>query len=69
MYGMIRDISETGAKLVFPSIPGVPDRFELHIQGKGLAYEAQVAWRRGKAIGVAFVGTRPLILPYLRGQA
>ena len=51
---LIRDVSETGAKLIVPELIPVPDRFELTIPQKGITRRVRVAWRRATEIGVRF---------------
>lgn len=49
----ILDVSSTGAGLEIVSALRPPDRFTL-IWSDGLRKSCQVAWRRGKRLGVAF---------------
>jgi hypothetical protein len=51
---LIRDISETGAKLKFSSMIATPDVVELYIPNKDESYRAKVQWRNGDEIGVSF---------------
>lgn len=56
---VIRDISETGARLKFAAItPDHADVLELHIPVRGQIFCAQVKWSAGDEIGVAFPVTR-----------
>ena len=50
----VRNISETGAKLVFATPTVTPDAFELEIADHG-RFWARAAWRNGMAVGVQFV--------------
>ena len=50
----VRNISETGAKLVFATPTVTPDEFELEIADHG-RFWARAAWRNGMAVGVQFV--------------
>src|SRR5476651_467505 len=52
---LVRDISDTGARLSFSSPPTVTDSLELHIPAKGETHHAKVSWRQFDEIGVAFV--------------
>lgn len=52
----IRDLSETGARLLIGSSIGVPDTFLLYEQAKGLLHPAAVVWRQSDAVGVRFDG-------------
>ena len=51
---LIRDISEHGAKLKFPSLIATPDVLELYIPVKDQTYQAKVEWRNADEIGVCF---------------
>nr|WP_280172772.1 PilZ domain-containing protein [Hyphomicrobium sp. CS1GBMeth3] len=51
---MVRDISETGARLRVPKGQAVPSRFDLLIEVDGLEAPCAVAWRRGEEMGVTF---------------
>jgi PilZ domain len=51
---LIRDVSETGAKLILSAPVPLPDRFELIIPQKGITRRVRVAWRRATEIGVRF---------------
>lgn len=52
----VRDISETGARLLVDGSIGAPDTFELIIDMDGVEADCRVVWRRGKEVGVVFVG-------------
>jgi hypothetical protein len=52
---LVRDISETGARLKFSSPPASTDNLDLHIPVKGSTFHATVSWRNGDEIGVSFV--------------
>ena len=51
---LIRDVSETGAKLTVSALIPLPDRFDLIIPQKGITRRVRVAWRRATEIGVRF---------------
>jgi hypothetical protein len=53
---IIRDQTEGGAKLQVPAPTSLPTNFELLCLTEGMTYPAQIAWRRGDHVGVAFVG-------------
>lgn len=57
---VIRDVSETGARLVFSSVVPVPDAFDLYIPQKETTLRAQVQWRHGDEIGVIFAQVAPM---------
>ena len=52
----IRDISETGAKILFSHPTPIPAEFELDIPSKGPPVRARVMWSNGKECGVLFGG-------------
>lgn len=52
----IRDISESGARLLIANTVGLPDKFHLFEKSSGLIYPAAIAWRQANAIGVKFEG-------------
>jgi hypothetical protein len=51
---LIRDISSTGARLIFSDAVTVPDVVEIYIPQKEQTLRAQVQWRHGDEVGVAF---------------
>lgn len=52
----IRDLSDTGARLLIANTVGVPETFHLFEKSSGMVYPASVAWRQSSAIGVKFDG-------------
>ena len=54
---MVRDHSQAGARLLVPSIMGIPDQFTLLI-GKA-SYSCRVVWRSWTALGVSFDAMNP----------
>ena len=52
---VVRDISETGAKLKVDTGRHPPDQFQLQIELDGLLAECTVVWRDGQQLGVEFV--------------
>ena len=52
--GTVRNISASGAKIVFPLPTPTPDEFEVEIADHG-RFSARAMWRNGTAVGVAFV--------------
>ena len=54
---VVRDISETGARLGFSSPPSVDGDVELHIPAKGVIIQAHVVWAEDCECGVSF-GTK-----------
>ena len=51
---LIRDFSDSGAKLKFDSMISVPDVVELFIPSKEETYRAKIAWRNADEVGVNF---------------
>jgi hypothetical protein len=51
---LIRDYSETGARLKFSESIAVPEAMELHIPNKEEIHRARVEWRSGNEMGVSF---------------
>jgi len=53
---VIRDLSEGGAKLEFPTVRGIPQSFDLIVPGHR-PHHCRVAWRALKEMGVQFIPT------------
>ena len=51
---LIRDISATGARLIFSNPVTFPDVVDLYIPQKQQTLRAQVHWRHGEEVGVRF---------------
>ena len=51
---LVRDISDTGARLKFSTPPAFTENLELHIPVKGSRYRSKVQWRSGDEIGIVF---------------
>jgi uncharacterized protein YceH (UPF0502 family) len=51
---LVRDISASGARLIFSEAVSVPDVVELYIPQKEETLCAHVQWRQGGEVGVAF---------------
>jgi hypothetical protein len=51
---LIRDISPFGARLIFSDAVATPDVLDLYIPQKEQTLRAQVIWRVGHEVGVAF---------------
>jgi hypothetical protein len=51
---LVRDISDTGAKLKFSESIVVPEAMELYLPHKEEIHRARVQWRVGDEMGVAF---------------
>lgn len=52
----MRDLSDSGARLLLDGSIDAPYTFELIIDMDGLEADCRVVWRRGKEVGVIFVG-------------
>jgi len=50
----VRDISGHGARLTLVSDITIPDAVDLHIPQRNQTYRANVLWRRGAEMGLAF---------------
>jgi hypothetical protein len=55
---LIRDVSDSGARLELSENVVIPDLIELYIPKKGETYHARVLWRRGNEVGVEYVDGR-----------
>jgi hypothetical protein len=51
---LVRDISDTGARLELSENVIIPYEIDLHIPKKGETYRACVQWRHGDGVGIAF---------------
>lgn len=51
---LIRDFSETGARLKFSETAAVPEAIELYIPNKEEVHRARVEWRSGDEMGISF---------------
>jgi hypothetical protein len=54
MSCLVRDLSETGARIVLSETAIIPDVVQLHIPQREETRPAHVQWRRGDEIGLAF---------------
>ena len=50
----IRDLSETGARLVFAAATQLPEYFSLLLVSAERRFDVRVVWRKGLAVGVCF---------------
>ncbi len=55
---IVRNVSESGARLDLDELAQVPPSFVLHIGVDGYQVECERVWRDGKACGVKFVGEK-----------
>ncbi len=51
----IKDLSETGARVIVEGSVAAPDTFELLTEVDGMEVPCHVVWRRGMEVGVRFV--------------
>jgi PilZ domain len=52
---LVRDISDTGARLKYSGLILASDIINLHIPNKGQILRAKVQWREAGEIGISFV--------------
>ena len=52
---LIRDYSETGARVTLSESATVPEAMELYIPNREETHRARVEWRSGNEVGIAFV--------------
>jgi hypothetical protein len=61
---VVRNISENGARIEFPSVAKLPkEKMSLTIARKGRSFLAKVVWWRDNFVGVAFSSEQPYDLP------
>jgi PilZ domain len=60
---LVRDLSDTGARLIFSAPIAATELLELHIPVKGQRLHGKVKWREGNEIGIAFVGENAVEAP------
>jgi hypothetical protein len=53
---VVRDLSESGARLEFGGPVELPKAFRVLVTSSNLLIPAELAWQRGKAAGVRFTG-------------
>lgn len=51
---VVRNLSEEGALLSVEGMQGIPDQFELEIDGGAVKRTCQVVWRQERRLGVRF---------------
>ena len=51
---VIRDVSQTGCKIVSSQIQYLPELFQLIVEGIDQPIRGKIVWRRGKMAGVCF---------------
>jgi hypothetical protein len=50
----VRDLSDTGARIVFADVFLPPPEFELEIPSRDLQVQARLVWSRGATHGIVF---------------
>ncbi len=60
---VVRDISDTGARLQVGQVSSVPDTFELIVELDGLEAPAEIVWRSVAEIGVRFLAPPTMVAP------
>jgi two-component system response regulator len=60
---VVRDISDSGARLQVPNGAGVPDTFELIVELDGVEVHCVVVWRLPNEVGVEFVSAPSMVTP------
>jgi hypothetical protein len=55
---LVRDFSETGARIIFSDTVALPDVVDLYLPQKKQTVRARVQWRRNDEIGLAFETAR-----------
>lgn len=64
---VVRDLSETGARLTVDNPQLVPSQFTLHIELEGWKVECAVVWNKAETFGVTFIAPKQAA-PRLRAQ-
>ncbi len=54
----LRDMSQTGCRIIFEGGWFVPDRFILHVDIDGYKVDCKRVWQRGSECGARFVGEK-----------
>lgn len=60
---VVRDISDTGARLQVMQAAAVPDTFELIVELDGLEVAVEIVWRKVNEVGIRFVGPTAKVPP------
>ena len=63
---VIRDRSESGARLRVPAATVLPDSFSLLVISEGRMYPSEIRWRIGEEVGLLFVGPSTPAPPRVR---
>jgi hypothetical protein len=60
---LVRDLSDTGARLTFSEPIAATEMLELHIPIKGQTLRGKVKWREADEIGISFAGNAAVEAP------
>ena len=60
---IVRNISPTGAMIVFPNAALTPTTFRLHVMQRGEMHAARVIWRHHDRAGLALSETVKMAVP------
>lgn len=60
---VIRNMSDTGAKLQVETTLAIPDEIELLVNQDEMVYPSTVAWRKGAEMGIRFTGKPRHVAP------
>jgi hypothetical protein len=60
---VVRNTSDTGARLAVPATAALPDRFELYIPRRQTACVVRARWRRSGEVGVEIEAAHPSSAP------
>ena len=58
----VRDLSETGARIVCRDQLALPNEMKFVLPGDGFMHIAKVAWRKGDLAGILFLSERSEII-------
>jgi hypothetical protein len=65
----IRNISETGARLVLSDSVTLPQEFDLHVPHRGRTYRARLRWRDADSVGVELFANEEAVAAAERDRA
>lgn len=60
---MVRDLTQSGARILLGGSEDVPRTFDLHINGRDKVWRVEIVWRRAAEIGVRVLSKRPYQVP------
>jgi len=62
---LVRNLSETGARLEFGGPVSLPERFRVLVVGSNMLVPTALSWQRGLSAGVYFTGAGEPVPPKL----